>query len=142
MRCAPISRKSRYATRGASSTCRKGRGWVSRSTVRCCRNIANALERSLVSLRAAVRRSNLGASVLVIVRHGIATPRLLAARDDMLSVAFRSSCPGGGDIVNRSVRWIRFVGACAALLFPLQGAFAADAAYPVRPIRVIVPFVA
>jgi tripartite-type tricarboxylate transporter receptor subunit TctC len=31
---------------------------------------------------------------------------------------------------------------CAALLFPLHGACAADGAYPVRPIRMIVPFVA
>jgi len=37
---------------------------------------------------------------------------------------------------------IRWVLACAALLFPMHGASAADAAYPVRPIRMIVPFVA
>ena len=42
------------------------------------------------------------------------------------------------DIRNR----IRIVLACAALLFPLHGAGAAEGAYPVRPIRVIVPFVA
>jgi tripartite-type tricarboxylate transporter receptor subunit TctC len=32
--------------------------------------------------------------------------------------------------------------ACTVLLFPMHGACAAEAAYPVRPIRMIVPFVA
>jgi tripartite-type tricarboxylate transporter receptor subunit TctC len=32
--------------------------------------------------------------------------------------------------------------ACAAIVFPLHGAWGADSAYPVRPIRMIVPFVA
>ena len=36
---------------------------------------------------------------------------------------------------------IRFVLACVALLFPTHGAAAAEAAYPVRPVRMIVPFV-
>lgn len=37
---------------------------------------------------------------------------------------------------------IRLVLACTAALFPLQSTLAADSAYPVRPIRMIVPFVA
>ena len=37
---------------------------------------------------------------------------------------------------------IRLLLACAALLLPIHAAFAADAAYPVRPVRMIVPFVA
>ena len=37
---------------------------------------------------------------------------------------------------------IRLVFSCIALLFPIHGASAAEAAYPVRPIRMIVPFVA
>jgi tripartite-type tricarboxylate transporter receptor subunit TctC len=41
-----------------------------------------------------------------------------------------------------TVKSTRTVLACAALLFPLHDAFAAESAYPVRPIRVIVPFVA
>ena len=44
--------------------------------------------------------------------------------------------------MKRSHRIARTLAACAALLSPLHGAFAADAAYPVRPIRLIVPFVA
>ena len=44
--------------------------------------------------------------------------------------------------MNRIRNCIRIILACATLLFPLQGAYAAEAAYPVRPIRVIVPFVA
>src|SRR5687767_14957716 len=48
----------------------------------------------------------------------------------------------GGVTVNRTRNRIRFLLACAALLFPVQGASAAEAAYPVRPIRMIVPFVA
>ena len=44
--------------------------------------------------------------------------------------------------MNHTANSIRFILACAALLVPLQGAFAAEGAYPVRPIRVIVPFVA
>jgi tripartite-type tricarboxylate transporter receptor subunit TctC len=45
-------------------------------------------------------------------------------------------------MVNRTRNWIRMILSCAALLFPLHGASAADGAYPVRPIRMIVPFVA
>lgn len=44
--------------------------------------------------------------------------------------------------MNRSRNCIRIILACAALLFPLHGACAAEAAYPVRPVRIIVPFVA
>jgi tripartite-type tricarboxylate transporter receptor subunit TctC len=43
--------------------------------------------------------------------------------------------------VNRPRNCIRIILACAALLFPLHGACAAEAAYPVRPVRMIVPFV-
>ncbi|MDB5921391.1 MAG: tricarboxylate binding receptor [Betaproteobacteria bacterium] len=45
-------------------------------------------------------------------------------------------------MVNRTRNCIRMILSCAALLFPLHGACAADGAYPVRPIRMIVPFVA
>ncbi|MEA3155826.1 MAG: putative tricarboxylic transport rane protein [Betaproteobacteria bacterium] len=45
-------------------------------------------------------------------------------------------------MVNRTRNCIRMILSCAALLFPLHGASAADGAYPVRPIRMIVPFVA
>lgn len=44
--------------------------------------------------------------------------------------------------MNRTARCIRFVLACAALLVPIHGSWGAEAAYPVRPIRMIVPFVA
>ena len=44
--------------------------------------------------------------------------------------------------MNRTHRIVRTLAACAALLSPLQAAFAAEAAYPVRPIRLSVPFVA
>jgi tripartite-type tricarboxylate transporter receptor subunit TctC len=44
--------------------------------------------------------------------------------------------------LSRTRNCIRTIAACAALLFSIEGAWAADAAYPVRPIRVIVPFVA
>jgi tripartite-type tricarboxylate transporter receptor subunit TctC len=44
--------------------------------------------------------------------------------------------------MNRTRTCIRVVFACGALVFALHGAFAADSAYPVRPIRLIVPFVA
>ena len=44
--------------------------------------------------------------------------------------------------MNRTRNRIRLLLACATLFLPLHGAFAADAAYPVRPIRLIVPFVA
>jgi tripartite-type tricarboxylate transporter receptor subunit TctC len=44
--------------------------------------------------------------------------------------------------VNRTRNWIRTMLACAAIVFPLHGAWGADSAYPVRPIRMIVPFVA
>jgi tripartite-type tricarboxylate transporter receptor subunit TctC len=37
---------------------------------------------------------------------------------------------------------IRFVFACAVLFLPLQSAWAAEAGYPARPVRMIVPFVA
>jgi tripartite-type tricarboxylate transporter receptor subunit TctC len=45
-------------------------------------------------------------------------------------------------MVNRTRNCIRMLVSCAALLSPLHGAYAADGAYPVRPIRMIVPFVA
>ncbi|HUP93637.1 MAG TPA: tripartite tricarboxylate transporter substrate binding protein [Burkholderiales bacterium] len=44
--------------------------------------------------------------------------------------------------MNRTRNRIRLLLACAALLFPMHAASAAEAAYPVRPIRMIVPFVA
>ena len=44
--------------------------------------------------------------------------------------------------MNRIRRYIHVVVAGAAVLFPVHGASAAEAAYPVRPIRMIVPFVA
>jgi len=44
--------------------------------------------------------------------------------------------------VNRIRNCIRIILACAAFLFSLHGACASEAAYPLRPIRVIVPFVA
>jgi tripartite-type tricarboxylate transporter receptor subunit TctC len=44
--------------------------------------------------------------------------------------------------VNRTRNSIRTILACAAILVPLQATYAAEAAYPVRPIRVVVPFVA
>ena len=44
--------------------------------------------------------------------------------------------------MNSPRKHIRSLLACVALLFPLHEVFAADAAYPVRPIRMIVPFVA
>jgi tripartite-type tricarboxylate transporter receptor subunit TctC len=44
--------------------------------------------------------------------------------------------------VNRTRRCLRLLFICAALLTSLHGAVAADAAYPTRPIRLIVPFVA
>ena len=44
--------------------------------------------------------------------------------------------------MTRTRNRIRLLLACAALLFPMHGASAAEAAYPVRPIRMIVPFVA
>ena len=44
--------------------------------------------------------------------------------------------------VNRTSNLVRAVLACAALLLPVPRVDAAEAAYPVRPIRVIVPFVA
>ena len=44
--------------------------------------------------------------------------------------------------MSRSRTRIRLLFACIALLLPMQNASAADAAYPVRPIRMIVPFVA
>src|SRR3954468_10791253 len=44
--------------------------------------------------------------------------------------------------MNRNRNAVRILAMCAALFFPLHAALAADAAYPVRPIRVIVPFVA
>ena len=44
--------------------------------------------------------------------------------------------------MNRTRTCIPMMLACAAFLFPLNGAYAAEAAYPVRPIRMIVPFVA
>ncbi|MGZ5092444.1 MAG: Bug family tripartite tricarboxylate transporter substrate binding protein [Burkholderiales bacterium] len=44
--------------------------------------------------------------------------------------------------MNSTVTWIRFVVACATLVLSMHSADAADGAYPVRPIRMIVPFVA
>jgi tripartite-type tricarboxylate transporter receptor subunit TctC len=44
--------------------------------------------------------------------------------------------------VNRTRNCIRIILFFTVLLFPLHGACAAEAAYPVRPIRMIVPFVA
>ena len=44
--------------------------------------------------------------------------------------------------MNRTADRIRYVLAWTALLLPMHGAWAAEAAYPVRPIRMIVPFVA
>jgi tripartite-type tricarboxylate transporter receptor subunit TctC len=44
--------------------------------------------------------------------------------------------------VNRIRNCIRIVLTCSALVVSLHGAHAADGAYPVRPVRVIVPFVA
>ena len=44
--------------------------------------------------------------------------------------------------MNRTRNRIRLLLACAALVLPMHAATAADAAYPVRPIRMIVPFVA
>ena len=44
--------------------------------------------------------------------------------------------------MKRTANSIRFGLAGAALLLPMHGAGAAEAAYPVRPIRMIVPFVA
>ena len=44
--------------------------------------------------------------------------------------------------MNSPRKRFRLLLACAALLLPMHGASAAEAAYPVRPIRMIVPFVA
>lgn len=44
--------------------------------------------------------------------------------------------------MNRTRNRIRLLLACVALFFSMHGASAAEAAYPVRPIRMIVPFVA
>jgi tripartite-type tricarboxylate transporter receptor subunit TctC len=44
--------------------------------------------------------------------------------------------------MNRTRNRIRLLLTCAALLFPMHAASAADAAYPVRPVRMVVPFVA
>ncbi len=44
--------------------------------------------------------------------------------------------------MNRTRNCIRMILACAALFFPLHSVSAAEAAYPTRPIRIIVPFVA
>ena len=44
--------------------------------------------------------------------------------------------------MNRTRNCIRMILACAALFLSLHSAYAAEAAYPTRPIRIIVPFVA
>src|SRR4051812_336759 len=110
-----------------------------------------------MSLRAAQRRSTNGhceergdeaiprrsgnCPADVTVRHGVATA-LLAPRDDRNGESHRLERQDWRRTVNPTRNCIRVLVASVVLLSPLHATYAADAAYPARPIRVIVPFVA